>query len=220
MSILGVVPMAGSGSRLGMPFHKALSPTLTDFGIQPLYTHAFDRLRRIADDVVFVLADDSDPCLESLPGPIVLKRDRGELPSTIAMAAEMARPKDLVAVALPDSIFYPEHAFEVLKDRLRFHVFDRGVLGLFRGDASILDEVELDKADRVLSVTPHGTEPGRMVMGWGCLLVRAEFLAGLTDERPLGPQLGDLLLDSVYLGSRYYDLGTPDRYIAHMDQRR
>jgi len=27
MRIVGVMPMAGAGSRLGLPFHKALAPT-------------------------------------------------------------------------------------------------------------------------------------------------------------------------------------------------
>ena len=70
MRIVGVLPMAGDGLRLGLPFPKALAPTLTVQGIVPLYRHAYERLQIVTDRILFIVSPQAlgDPCMAGLPG--------------------------------------------------------------------------------------------------------------------------------------------------------
>lgn len=213
--------MAGSGTRLGMPFHKALSPTLTPDGILPLYAHARRRLDMVARETMMVISPEMtrDPCLRDLPGTLVVKEAQGELPSSLAFAARNLAPDTLCAVALPDSIWYPVDGFARLVAALATGPARvRCVLGLFSGSSHVLDEVTVVDG-WVSAVTRHDAPPvpERTVDGWGCLIARADLLAGLADDRPLGPQLGAADCQAVHLEGPYVDLGTPERYGRDMD---
>lgn len=216
MAVLGIIPAAGTGSRLGMPFHKALAPTITDRGIVPLYRHAYDRLARVCDDVAFVLSEPLD-----LPGHSIFKSFRGELPSSLALAAKTVSPDTLCAVALPDAIWWPRDGMDTLV--ARYQQADGpldGVLGLFEGSSHVLDRVETSMGF-VSAIHRHTDPPAAeiQVQGWGCLVATAGCLAGLTDDRPLGPQLSEYRFLAVHLTGPYHDLGTPERYVEFHDLR-
>ncbi len=245
--------MAGSGSRLGLPFPKPLAPTITRDGIVPLYRHAYDRLRQVARRIILVLPPDNDPCANDLPGQHVHKTVRGELPSSISYAVDGLHPDTLCAVALPDSVWFPASGFQRLVVRYLTEPSPiDGVLGIFEGPSDVLDPVELDGQGFVTAIEKHGEMPWQDAMaerhgiwlggsdapmsydlvttkkyllsrararGWGCFVATAGCLAGLTDDRPLGPQLAEYRFASVFLDGPYLDLGTPDRYIAHHDLR-
>ncbi len=253
--IVGILPMAGSGSRLGLPFPKPLAPTITREGIVPLYRHAFDRLRQVTREVVLVVPPNPDPCLGDLPGTWVRKPLRGELPSSLAVVAKNYPPDTLCAVALPDSVWFPLAGFQRLVTRYLTEPSPiDGVLGLFVGPTDVLDGVRVDANGIVSSVEVHGSLPWQFAIaeshgkhdgkrdapvpntqyiqrvtttarareehvGWGCFVATAGSLRGLTDDRPLGPQLAEYRFAAVALDGPYLDLGTPDRYIAHHDLR-
>jgi hypothetical protein len=92
-----------------------------------------------------------------------------------------------------------------------------GAVGLFDAPADQLDHVELD-GDRVREIVTKQAGAAGIVRGWGSFIVRADALEKFTADEKDGPQLGRLDLGWAYLGT-YADLGTPDRYIAHHDQR-
>lgn len=224
--VVGVLPMAGSGSRLGLPFPKFLAPTITEDGrIVPLYQHALDRLRVVARDNYAVLSPTGmfDPCVSpTLPDDLRAfgKPAQGDLPSSLAVIARKFQPHQRIAVALPDSIWYPEDGFaQMLADWDRCPEWD-GVFGVFYGDARVLDRVEYGEDGTVTAVHRHADDgPARGVEGWGCFIARASVLQTLTDAEPLGPQLGAHHFGFTFLGRGYYDLGTPQRYADLHDLR-
>lgn len=206
--------MAGSGLRLGLPTHKSLAPTIINGRLVPLYQHSLERLRVVTDDIRIVLGPDQwrDRCLRSVPGRRVWKRVQGELPTSISVVAQ--RTNGLIALAFPDSVWWPADGFARLSVSVGSH---DGALGLFRGSSLVLDAVEVDATGKVRDITRHDDPPApdEPVVGWGCFLIRSEALRGLTDALPLSRQLADLDLVGVSLHGPYLDLGTPDRYIAH-----
>lgn len=218
--VIGVLPMAGTGSRLGLPFPKALAPTiLRDGSLRPLYHHAWARLCAVTTNVVFVVPAEPDPCFDRLPGTVLRKTERGELPSSIAIAAAILPPDEIVAVALPDAIWFPYDGMAQVVGELERSGRD-AVLGLFTGSSHLLDAVHHD-GSRVTRIARHEDPPApvHQVTGWGCFAARAGALARVTDDEPLGPQLARLDTGYVPLGASYVDLGTPERYAAFHDLR-
>lgn len=214
--VVGILPMAGSGSRIAFPFHKALAPTIIDGQVVPLYHHAWSRLARITDDIRVVLSPEQrgDPCLRNIPAVRMFKRERGELPSSIARAAYNVPRDAYIALAFPDSMWWPEDGF----DRMLLHLGrGDGILGLFRGSSLSLDEVVYDASGRVRDITRHNDPPApdEPIVGWGCFIIRSGALRGFVDGLALSVQLRELDLGTVLLGGPYHDLGTPSRYIRH-----
>jgi len=215
--------MAGSGTRLGMPFHKALAPTLTRDGIKPLYWHVWSRLRAANPDrIVFVLSSEGmrDPCLLNLPGERFEKPYGSEMATSLASVARTLNKNDTCLVGLPDSIWYPDNGF-----RMAMGVFDGRqpadvVMLLFRGDSRVLDRVALAADGRVTSTVPHEADGAteRRVLGWGGFVSNAACLALLDDSRAVGPQLAEYAFYGCEMDGEFMDLGTPDRYVRNMDQ--
>ena len=206
--------MAGSAVRLGLPTHKSLAPTIVNGRLVPLYQHSLERLRVVTDDIRIVLGpvQKFDACLQSVPGRRVWKQVQGELPSSLAAVA--VRTSGILAIAFPDSVWWPVDGFA----RLLVHMGNHdGVLGLFRGSSLVLDAVEVDATGRVRDITRHDDPPApdETIVGYGAILARSEALRGLTDGLTLARQLADMDLVGVNLQGPYFDLGTPARYIAH-----
>jgi len=218
VSIIGLLPIGGLGTRLGLPFPKALAPTFTSDGIQPLYAHAYDRLRRVADRIVFVLGEHDDPCLADLPGERRLAARAG-LSAALREGATGLRPDDICAVALPDSMWWPSAGFGLALHAYRnFQPVD-GVLLTFDGSSHVLDPVTTGRDGFVTAIERHTDPPvmPRNVRGWGAFVASAGCLRGL-DDGPLGPQLAEYRFKATHLGSDYYDLGTPKRYEANVSR--
>jgi hypothetical protein len=209
--------MGGLGTRLGLPFNKGLAPTFAQGGILPLYAHAYDRLRRVSDRIVFVLGEGDD--IPSLPGERVVSARAG-LAGALRDGARGLAPDDLCAVALPDSMWWPKAGLKLLVAAYGWQQPCDGVLGTFDGSSHVLDRVTLSPDGRVSAVERHSDPPTppRYIRGWGAFVARTGVLAGLRDDEPLGPQLAAHRFASVHLGEHYYDLGTPARYRANIDR--
>ena len=224
MSSVAIIPMAGSGSRLGMPFHKSLVPTLTPEGLKPLYWHVLSRLKAAKPDrIIFVLSAEgfADPCLKNLPGERFQKPYGSEMSSSIASVAKTLHKDDICYIGLPDSIWYPANGFRVAHGVFEGRQPADGVLLLFRGDSRVLDRVVLGADARVKSVTHHGAENDteRRVLGWGGIIAYAGCLATLEDvSGGLGPQLVDFAFYGCELDGEFMDLGTPMSYVRNWDQ--
>jgi len=209
--------MAGSGSRLGLLFPKPLAPVVVDGSIRPLYSFTLERILRIADEVLGVVspAGAKDPYLGELPLRLLAKPIQGELPTSVSFAARSVAPDDLIAVALPDTVWYPEDLFDRALAEFGAHPDIDGVTLCFRGDRRQLDEVTIGEDGRVQGVRlhlRHDDEPGETI-GWGALLLRAGAAVGFSDDRDLASQLSQLNLRAVIGDGPYLDFGTPERYL-------
>lgn len=220
--VVGLLPMGGNGTRLGMPFPKPLAPIITRDGVEPIYQHAVRRLAVVTDILWAIVNSGTDRCLlRSLSTSRVgtLFSEEPLLPGALGEAGRVLTDtygeNTLVACALPDSLWR-------LRDgRSMANVVEAvkgdGALALFTASSDELDTVEVFQ-DQVVSVTTKvETDPHR-VRGWGAFVVRAGALATFTSDLKDGPQLGRLDMGWAYLGE-YADLGTPDRYIKWHDTR-
>lgn len=221
--IVGLLPMGGQGTRLGMPFPKPLAPTFTDEGIVPLYRHTLSHLLDLTDNVFALVRSNPDRSLmgaiqsegmksfhvqnESLAGAL------GEFGELIQQVVSV--PDPWVAVALPDSVWKLREGCSLVS--LYENVKEDGALGLFRSGADQLDNVVLD-GDRVAKVITKPRGATGSVIGWGAFIVRASALARFSPDEKDGPQLGRLRLGWQLLGESE-DLGTVERYMRFMDTR-
>ena len=214
--IVGLLPLGGKGTRLGTITPKPLMPTITDDGIVPLYRHALGRLAGIAEVVYSLVHVDTCSCVRHTDLP-TLETNELELPAALADAASTIRlvhgSGTWIALAFPDSIWHMDGYMADLVDAVR----GDGAVGLFDAPADQLDHVELD-GPRVRGIVTKKAGAAGIVRGWGSFIVRADALEKFTASEKDGPQLGRLDLGWAYLGE-YADLGTPERYIAHHDQR-
>jgi hypothetical protein len=194
-----------------------LAPTFTRDGIiRPLYWHAYQRLLVACDTIVAVVrAEDYRIMKDNLPSDITIipKAKQGELPSSIRLVAGMG---DAIALALPDSVWYPVGFMGQLVSAHE-GTTDEVTLGLFSGGVNVLDKVTFTPEGRV-QVTLHkrGKTEGKPIDGWGAAVFTPLAASWLTDDRPLADQLNNLRLGTVDSGGDYYDLGTPDRYQKHI----
>jgi len=206
-----------------MPFPKPLAPIITRDGIMPIYHHVLGHLREVATPIYAVVSSEADPCLlRSLVGAGVetaVKTGGGEICSSLAQGAEhiirIHGSNTLVAVALPDSIWELDQGSS-MHDVVRA-VRGDGALALFLSGRDELDDVIVD-GPAVRSVITKVKGAAGTVRGWGAFVIRASALANFNDTEKDGPQLGRLDLGWSQIG-RYYDLGSPERYVAHMDLR-
>ena len=230
MSVVGILPMAGAGGRLGLPFPKPLAPTAGPDGLTLLYEHAAGRLREVTDDILAVVYAYENPALTTSLREhgitVVVKRERdeaegrGEMPSSLALVASGLDPEDICAVALPDTIWRGKMA-RLMEFAWRPSL--NVVLGLF-GPVSdhILDTVET-RGSEVVAVRRHlDRGPVSDTVGWGCFLARATWLATLTDRLPMAAWLDTEARcggvgAAVIGGDCYHDLGTPERYLGGFD---
>jgi hypothetical protein len=221
--VVGLLPMGGNGTRLGLPFPKSLAPTITNDGIVPLYVHSLRHLREVSSTVYASVNANTCRCLRrSLDGQNVKAIEVEEqplLPVALAQSAKVIlgeAGRDVwIAVALPDSI-WNLHEGVSLRNVID-NVREDGALALFMAGADELDPVVvLEK--KVMSVTTKRAGDTGMVRGWGAFVIRAKAMAAFTDKEKDGPQLGKLDMGWAFLGHSI-DLGTPDRYVRWHDMR-
>ena len=218
--IVGLIPMAGNGTRLGMSFPKPLAPTITGAGIVPLYYHTLGELRKVAGRIIAITSESTDMCLiRSLRENGIEEMTSAEenLPGSFGYAGRvltMLGYDTIVVTVLPDSIWSLANGASLgdVVENMR----SDGALALFTGASNEIDEVETD-GDRVVRVTTKSSGAG-MVRGWGAFAIRAGALAKMTGKEKDGPQLGRLDMGWAFLGG-YVDLGTPERYIRWHDMR-
>ena len=220
--IIGLMPMGGNGTRLGMPFPKPLAPTITRSGIVPLYRHSLSELLKVTVRVFAIVNRGTDGCLlRSLESygvtPIYIEAPTlsGAL-GEAGMGFSVRFGEDtLIATVLPDAIWQCGKGRSLVD--VVAAVKEDGALALFQAGSDETDSV-FTNGDRVVRVETKSGLEGGLVVGWGAFVVRAGALETLTGEEKDGPQLGRLRMGWAFLGS-YVDLGTPERYIKWHDRR-
>lgn len=214
MRIVGVLPMAGTGSRLGLPFHKSLSPTFDEHGqVVPLFRHAYERLSFITEHIVSVLspAGAVDPCMLAIPRPVLVKIEPGESPSSIALAASQF-PDSWLAMVFPDSIWYPKDGLKTAVAVLAQYEDEiDGVLVDFMAPGNMLDTVHTEDG-YVRSIVQKTKGQTSLVEGWGAFIVKSNLAVDWDDQLYLSDNLQKMRLRTVLLDGPYRDLGTPQSY--------
>ena len=210
MALVGVIPAAGSATRLGpLPSSKEVLPV----GGRPVMDYLVARMRTAGCDEIRVVtrADKADVVerAEEL-GLRVVFADPASAAESVASGLDALTAADVVLLGFPDSIWEPADGFLRLLEALDS---ERSVvLGLFRtADLERSDVVSLDAYGVVTAVDVKPRRPASEWI-WGCAAARAGALADVAAAGELGLHFGSLarrgLVRGVQLSDRWVDVGT------------
>jgi glucose-1-phosphate thymidylyltransferase len=126
--LIGLVPAAGHGSRLGLPFPKELFPTICENQYKPVINYVVDDLILAGiDHIIFVINELKHQLIGHLGSGIkfdchfsyVVQQNTGDTLSTspgladaLASAYHLIRDK-VVLFGMADTIMWPKEAFKI-----------------------------------------------------------------------------------------------------------
>lgn len=228
MKILGVLPLAGSGVRLGADFHKALMPfpTQDKLSFQAIVRFSIQRLEMVSDEIVAVVSPDSQHSfpVEKFNLTALIKSAQGEAPSSIQLAAGYALDHGFshIAVSLPDTFWEPLDGFSLLVEHIQQNkeLGVDGALGLFNGDPTMLDGVSMSEDNIVKAISTRGNlgEPNQKSIGWGCFVLATSKAITFDDSMSWAENLMQARLTGLQLSSTYIDIGSPQRYLSGLKE--
>lgn len=200
--------MVGTGSRLGMPFPKPLSPIPTSLGGRTALDLARHHLRDCEETYGIIHTDDRAAAWGDLD-LVVRAGDRGTSTDTIRFIGRHFAAADAVAVVLPDIIWAEDEYSEAVRmagDLLK----DRDIVLILspRQPGSTLDLAQwIDKGWRVFDkdISPEGG------FGWHSFVARPAFLAGW-DLDLWAPNINRGRIGVFHIEATAIDIGTPERY--------
>lgn len=230
----GIVPAAGRGSRIQpLAFSKELLPVgcRSEAGTdRPMAVseHLIERMLNAGcDKLCFVIAAGKSDILEYYGGRVrtadvcyVVQDHPNGLCDAIFRALPWIHDDDWIVVGLPDTIWFPTDSLRLLPEApLSFLLFPVENPELF-------DAVELDRADRVLSIEVKTAAP-RSHWVWGAFKVSGKTLRslhGLWQERDCQDEYWGTLVQAhlerggsasgVRAGEAYVDVGTLNGFRA------
>ena len=212
MSIVGVIPAAGSATRLGpLPCSKELIPV----GGRPVLEYVVDRMRAVpAAEIRVVTRPDKADVVEHARrlGATVVEARPPSAAASIHLGTAGLDADDVVLVGFPDSVWEREDGFVAVVAALG-HGADVA-LGCFRSD-------ELERSDVVVAdedgiVRAVQVKPSRPASEWiwGCAAARPCALAGLAEHAHPGTLFDRLAragrVRAVRLDGEFVDIGTPE----------
>lgn len=229
----GIVPAAGAGTRLRpLAFSKELLPVGSHEGDRPRAVSEYLLERLIiagADKICFVIAPRKYDILEYYEDrygraslAYVIQKEPAGLCDAMFQAAPLIAPDEIVAVGLPDTIWFPEDALRALpNDKLSFLLFPVEQPQFF-------DAVVMDGDDRVQRIDVKQQNAGSNWI-WGAFkMPGAVFheLHRLWLERDQRDEYFGTLVNAwierggnatgVRAGASYVDVGTLAGYRAAM----
>jgi glucose-1-phosphate thymidylyltransferase len=210
MGLVGVIPAAGSATRLGpLPSSKEVLPV----DGRPVVDYLVERMRLAdCDEIRLVTRTDKADVIErarELELRVILARPQ-TVAESVALGLDNLSADDVVLLGFPDSIWEPPDGFVRLVGELDDEL--AAVLGLFRTpDLQRSDVVSLDAAGLVAAIDVKPAQPESEWI-WGCAAVRASSLANLAASGELGRHFDSLarrrLVRGVHLSDRWLDIGT------------
>lgn len=210
MAIVGVVPAAGYGTRLGsMPGSKEVVP----IGGRPVMDYLLERLRMAPCSEVRVVTrpEKGDVIRNALRhGATVVQGSPGSVAQSMALGMAGLSDEDIVLFGFPDTLWEPADGYRRLIPAL-----DAGrdvVLGLFRAnEPERSDVVDLEPSGEVAGIEVKPTEP-RSNWIWGCGAARAHALGGLGHATEPSEYFNALCdtgdVGGVWLSDTWIDVGT------------
>lgn len=242
--IIGLIPAAGKGMRLALPYPKELYPVIRDSRYKPIAQFILESLTTMGlDHIVFVINETKHQLIGYFGDGhrfgchisyVVQETSRQPNSSTspgLANALDSAyyltRGKQ-VCFGMADTIIQPHDVFAKMYEASTPD--DDAILGLFTTERpEKFGMVRLDEKSRVLAIKDKPTETDLMDM-WGCMIWRPRFTEHLhqcihhrkmTDFAAImNEAIGDgMRFRGVRMpDSTYADLGTYEE-VMEMDAR-
>lgn len=241
---IGLVPAAGKGVRLGLPYPKELYPVIRDNHYKPIAQFVLNNLTAAGlRHVVFVINETKHQLVGYFGNGqrfgchlsyVVQEATNGLSKSTspglahaLDSAYHLTRGKT-VYFGMADTIMQPQNVFAYAYDQAAAD--DDVVLGLFATEhPEKFGMVRLDQDQRVLEIVdkPQQTDLTEM---WGCIIWRPRFTEYLHDcvDRQDIADFALIMNNAIKAGLRfrgvsmtggtYIDLGTYEE-IAELDRR-
>jgi glucose-1-phosphate thymidylyltransferase len=242
-SLVGLIPAAGKGVRLGLPYPKELYPIIRDNRYKPVSQFVLENLTASGvKHVVFVINATKHQLIGyfgsgarfgcAISYVVQEQREDDSQSSSPGLAHALDAAYHLVrgqtvAFGMADTIMTPASVFRVLLDGA--DEGDDAILGLHRvGRPEISGMVDMDHAGRILQVVDKPRETD-LVYGWGCIVWRPAFTEHLhrcVHERDvydfaqvMNTAIDEgLTLRGVHTGGTYADLGTYEE-IVELERR-
>ncbi|MFO0680451.1 MAG: sugar phosphate nucleotidyltransferase [Sandaracinus sp.] len=236
---VGLIPAAGGGTRLGLPYPKELTPLIRPNGFKPAAEFSVESITRSgAKEIVFVINETKHQLIGYFGSGarfgcdisyVVQERVTGRsaarspgLADALDAGYHAVRGKT-VFFAMADTILRPVDAFRVLMEKSSKD--DDVVLGLFRvARPEKFGMVRYDGEGRVIAVDdkPKQTD---LVHAWGCIAWRPRFTEHLRTcvrDRNMG-DFAEIMNTGfreglrgrgvVYENGHFADMGTFDEYL-------
>ena len=215
MAVVGVVPAAGFGTRLGL---KAQSKEMVLVNGRPVMDYCVDRMQFATPERIRVVTRAAKTDLLAHASGLGLEVILGETRSSahsIGLGIAGLDPEDIVLIGFPDTLWGPIDGFRTLVETV-----SKGsdiALGIFHSDEpERCDVVILERDDRVGSVlVKPSPAPSNQI--WGCAAARRNALAGMEEFDQPGQffdrMCGELTVTGVWLSDRFTDIGTPEQLL-------
>jgi glucose-1-phosphate thymidylyltransferase len=241
--LIGLVPAAGRGTRLGLPYPKELYPIIVDNRYKPVAQHVLENLVGAGARHVVAVVNESKHQLMAYFGNghrfgcelsyVVQESDTagttpsGGLAEALDAGYHLTRGKT-VLFGMADTIVQPTDAFRTLVDER--HAEADLVLGLFETDQPWkFGMVELDETRGIRRIIDKPAQ-SELTSMWGCMLWRPRFTEFLHEGLRAGTGLdfAGILNAAVAEGMRivgapipngsYLDVGTWEE-IQRLEER-
>ncbi len=162
MEIVGVIPAAGKGARLNLPFSKELFPLPVgnhNKKIVPVIGYLLSRIREAGVKKVFTIVSKEKKDLIRYLGSgkdfdlqfcyLIQEQARG-MPEAISLTKNWINQDTIVLFGMPDTIFFPQDSMCIILDKLLSSQADL-VLGLFPTQKpNYFGLVDFDKNNRAI----------------------------------------------------------------------
>jgi glucose-1-phosphate thymidylyltransferase len=186
--VIGLIPAAGKGLRLGLPYPKELYPIINNNKYKPVAQFILENLtianvnhicfvinetkhqllgyfgngKKFNCNFSYVVQENTDDQLSKSPG----------LAQAIDSAYHLIR-NDTVFFGMPDTIIFPKNAFEILRNK--FNEDTDILLGLF--NTSTPEKFGMVDIDDNQNVTQIIDKPKKttLKMMWGCIVWSPKF---------------------------------------------
>ena len=241
--LIGLVPAAGRGTRLGLPYPKELYPIIVDNRYKPVAQHVLENLVAAGARHVVVVVNETKHQLMAYFGDgrrfgcelsYVVQESHsvgttpsGGLAEALDAGYHLTCGKTVV-FGMADTIVQPSDAFRALVDESRAEA--DLVLGLFQTDQpQKFGMVEVDDGGRVRRIIDKPAE-SELTSMWGCILWRPRFTEFLHEQLAAGTGLdfagilnaaiaGGMRVDGAVIPSgSYLDVGTWEE-IQRLEER-
>ena len=241
--LIGLIPAAGKGVRLGLPYPKELYPIIRENRFKPIAQFVVNNLTEAGlDHIVFVINETKHQLIGyfgdghrfgcNISYVVQERREDGDgstspgLANALDAAYHLTRGKT-VCFGMADTIMQPSEVFSLALKESQKH--DDVILVLFPTDRpEKFGMVNFDESNRVLGIVdkPNSTNLKEM---WGCIIWRPRFTeylhecvsSGISDFAQI---MNNAIADGIKMGcvhnnaGVYIDLGTYDE-IMEMDRR-
>jgi len=218
--IVGVVPIGGLGTRLGLTFSKEMLPQKNTNSYNPISNHLVTKMLKAgAEKIIFIHGDDFKTDVTSFYTDYVhkhYKQSKAGFANVLyeAYKIENIRENDIILFGMPDTIF---------EDNLYLQMVEKKgvVAGLFITDfESKVDR--LDKGGRKFYIKTE-LDMNTTENFWGILKFDGQNISnaieqGLFDRYSEVGSIVNSLNFTTVQGGKYIDLGTwknYNRYLSH-----